>query len=83
MSAQNHNSSGLLSGVFGLLAREVESFVATATGGDYSQVCFFLIHAVFILDALQSAFSVVLVQAPQAQKTLRKTRADSVIVFEL
>ena len=43
MSVRNHNSSGLLSGVFGLLSRELESFVATATGANISQVCFLLI----------------------------------------
>jgi len=83
MTVRDHNSSGLLSGVFDLLSRELESFVATATGANIPQVCLFLIRVVFILDVLPSAFSAILVQVPQAQKALRKARTDTVIVLEL
>lgn len=44
MSSQDHNSSGLLSGVFDLLTREFESFVATATGGHILEVGFYYIQ---------------------------------------
>jgi len=83
MSVRGHNSSGLLSGVFDLLSRELESFVATATGANTPQVRFFSHPGRLQLDALRSAFSVILVQVSQAQKALRKARSDTVIVFGL